>query len=978
MASRTWTLLAVALALALAWWLLRPDRDAPARPRADEVRLDAAVERGATISDTERPALDLRRAARAAISGRVRDPQGRAIAGASVCAGAFGPGISSAERDDRRCVVSEADGAYRIDDLLPVPHLVDASAPTFIPAPHRRGAGPLASPAVRLLPGKEARDVDITLRPGGVALTGVVRDLSGGELEGALVSARYAHARSALDGTFTLWVAPGLVYLDAVADGYAPGRAQGIAPGHAFDVYLTPESVLVGRVVRADDGAPLAGAEVRTAAAGGWRQDGPAITDERGEFRLAGLQPGAYKAEAVHDEAYGVAAEQVVLGLGETSAPLEIRAHPAFLVEGTVQVAGAGACEGGSVRLHQPGRPERDAAIEPDGSARARGLLPGTYEVRVACNNHVSRPRYDPLEIVDHAVRGVRWEVDPGQAIRGVVLTARNAPVPDLPIAAQPLVDDGAPPTTAPPVSRDGATDSDGRFELVGLLPGRYRLESWSQDRPRPEPLDVVLRPGQDLDGVRLTLPATGELRGTVKDSDGRPVKDAMIALRGDTWSLPHTRSLDDGTYRLPGVPPGTYRVRAGRGSQELRAPGTTDDDDQGAEATVTADDVTRVDLVVESQTEQITGRVVDGDGGPLADAFIEATRESDSAAATAGAALRFSRWSSFFSGGQEPSLTDQDGRFTVSRLSPGNYTLVAHRRGGGEGTREHVATGADVELRIADASALVGAVGLAGGGAPERFTVTIRDRTTGFVATDQFFRTGGTFRLPEVPRGDYDVTVEAAEGSSTARASVPEGGRGEVRLELAPRVAVRGRVVDLETGAPVPGMRVAFLLAGAVDVDRPGPDGLTDAEGRFEVDEVPVGDLQASITPRGLADGAYGWSFVPTRVPAGAPVVDLPALRIVRQRTTSEQSAGDLGYRLRDAEPDGAPRLLVGVVRPGGPAARAGLQVGDEVVSVDGHDVTGASVYLYHELTNVAAGATVRLGLARGATLELTADRPR
>jgi S1-C subfamily serine protease len=86
---------------------------------------------------------------------------------------------------------------------------------------------------------------------------------------------------------------------------------------------------------------------------------------------------------------------------------------------------------------------------------------------------------------------------------------------------------------------------------------------------------------------------------------------------------------------------------------------------------------------------------------------------------------------------------------------------------------------------------------------------------------------------------------------------------------------------------------------------------------------------------------------------------------------------AGDLGYTVREAEPGADPmarRLVVAVVRPGGAAAAAGLKIGDEIVQVEGQDVTGPNAYLHSGLTRVLAATTVTLGLASGAQLQITA----
>src|SRR5690349_18005738 len=105
--------------------------------------------------------------------------------------------------------------------------------------------------------------------------------------------------------------------------------------------------------------------------------------------------------------------------------------------------------------------------------------------------------------------------------------------------------------------------------------------------------------------------------------------------------------------------------------------------------------------------------------------------------------------------------------------------------------------------------------------------------------------------------------------------------------------------------------------------------------------------------------------------VPSTTPIAP------VRRRLPPDTGPGDLGYSLQEPPPAEDPRLrrwLVSVVRAGGPAARAGLRVGDEIVAIDGHTIAGPHSYRYRALALVTSGRTVQLGLARGDTLAVTA----
>jgi serine protease Do len=124
------------------------------------------------------------------------------------------------------------------------------------------------------------------------------------------------------------------------------------------------------------------------------------------------------------------------------------------------------------------------------------------------------------------------------------------------------------------------------------------------------------------------------------------------------------------------------------------------------------------------------------------------------------------------------------------------------------------------------------------------------------------------------------------------------------------------------------------------------------------------------------IYDGAEGIGFA-------IPIET--AARVVRELIThGEVTPVWLGFDLQDLDgelaealglPEGASGALVSRVRPGTPAARAGLERGDLVTALDGHAVRSARE-VYEILERSTPGQTLRIGRLRaGAKAEVTAQ---
>ena len=1003
--SRRWVMGAVVLAACAAllwWWFGRSPAPesasattaaagAKAPPRAAKP-IGSELEQDRTSASTmpwNRP--------KTSISGKVTDEAGKPVARAHVCAVLSGRHLPDALSREPSCTTSAADGVYVLSKLPPMRVSVAASAATYQPG-HYDPPGKFDS--IDLRAGKEVTGIDIILLSGGVEIRGIVKDIAGGVVEDATVATRQgwgwgsaagrSFTKTDAQGEFSAWVAPGEVSVSATAQGYAPGDKDGPAPGYRFEILLTPESVIAGRVVRASDGAPVADANVTVEESffGGGGGGGGTYTDADGYFRLDRLEPGRYKPRAESPEFYGQLTESIRLGLGQTVDDVVITAHPMASLRGRIVVAGTDTpCERGSVEVtgrvsKHNGRGEVDGG----GEVVVTALPPDTYSIDVNCSGYVAKAKYPEIVIAEAAIVDQVWEVDAGIVARGIVVDQDGKPIAKASVSARPV---GAAARGQQTFGWGQKSDDKGAFEIDGLIAGTYEMVADHDDYVSPEtPPRITL--GDDDKGpeTRLVLEAGGVIAGRVLDANHRPVSGARVSVVGkQRWSGSAANTGDDGSFTMKAVRPGDHRVVARRGwFNEMRAPGTTDDDIQGVPVSVRAGETASVDLVVEEQFGKIEGKVVDSDGGPVDDAFVHATRETDSAAASAKGSRASVRWGAW---SRTPALTEGDGSFVLDDLEVGKHTVMAMRKGGGEGVVESVSTGTSgVVIKLSEGSSIAGKVSLSAGGAPRRFSLSLAAPSAGFWREESFFETAGAWRMSDLPAGTYDVTATATEGTTTTKVELTVGAaKSGVDLVLTPKVDVTGTLVDVKTGAPVPGMKVSIGLRKgggfSFGSDEGNLEDVSDDAGKFTVRAAPSGAVRIMVTPRnffGADDTSYGWHNITATIPGENSRYELPPLKLAASRTKTRERGGDFGITFKEGDPEQESEdvpLRIAVIRPGSPAANSELKIGDVIVEVDGQDVTGSNKYLYFSLTRVKEGDKVSFAVEGGGTVTLIAGKP-
>jgi hypothetical protein len=397
-------------------------------------------------------------------------------------------------------------------------------------------------------------------------------------------------------------------------------------------------------------------------------------------------------------------------------------------------------------------------------------------------------------------------------------------------------------------------TDDSGAFSFTGLPAGRFEIQafksaylrsSYGASRPERPGTPVVVKAGEAITNLSMTIARGGVISGVVRDARGRPMPNISVrvlklgynALTGErTLGAPSsgasTMTDDRGRYRAYGLPPGGYYVAVpGDDAGRSGGPGGTDDLRQ-----ITADDVRRI----LQQPAGLAGSAA-ASGRPAPPAPPPPVRVN---------------YAPVF----HPGVTDIGAASTIT------LGLGEER------------TDADVAVQLVPTATITGTVTSSSGAAlPPGLSVGLVPAGpfaemlagAGVRGPSSQLRPDGTFAITGVAPGRYILKSQIGRGrlgsadapTQWAAAEVTMAGQDlDVQLVLQPGVQINGRVV-FEGAQPTPAdlqTMTLFLMApgsGGSLTSGGGAGGRVDADGRFSF---------LGITPDSYRF-TYNWS-APTR----------------------------------------------------------------------------------------------------------------
>lgn len=594
-----------------------------------------------------------------------------------------------------------------------------------------------------------------------------------------------------------------------------------------------------------------------------------AVSDEKGEARLTGMQPQTYSVVVTGQGLCTLAWDEVVVARGRVE-KLTARMAPGVSIQGRIVDASGSPVAGARVMgFHQPSfMSSVMVAAGADGAFSLDGLRPGKYWL-MAFDDKQGRGQANP---VTSPSQGTIVKLGGTGTVEGTVVDGEGKPVAGATLR----------PHSGEPFgyvySRVISAQADGTF-TAALTPGTWSLDAWNEAGTLSQGNKVTVAVGA-TSKVTIRLPATGVVKGVVTDAQGNHVEGAEVYVRmGGFPPGPnreqYARTDADGAFAVKGLPIERVKLHA-------KHPRYADTTWEGLPA-------------LEGAAQPVTIRL--GSGARI----VGHVRGPDGRGRAGEQVNLFQNWF-------EPrtTFTDADGAYAFEAVAAGTWQMstgVFENGASGE-VKQGLRVPAEGALTVDfDSSAggqgtLTGTVKVSGAPA-QGALIRVQDPDGTGAESTATTDANGQFRFDGVPTGTLRVFVQTLDGSTVTRfVEVDATTLTGTLLVALGTSSIRGRVLS-GTGEPLAGAWVSLeLVAADGDVwSRVKAQKTTATEGTWEAKGLEAGTYVLRVN-----NGEYAQHLGEPFVLTEGESKDLGDLRLQPGATLSGRVTDDLGTPVEDA----------------------------------------------------------------------------
>lgn len=379
------------------------------------------------------------------------------------------------------------------------------------------------------------------------------------------------------DGAFAIENLPQNYWsLWAEKEGFSFGSVAKVRFDREHVIELFPGAEVFGRVVF-PDGSPAPDVRVEYTPTGERsivfqffrRESYVTQTDAGGRFRFTGLPPGTFTVEV-----YPVGYLPAPWTMEPPLAPGERRDLKTRRLDAGFQLAAKVLWRGGeepvpgvevvAIPVNDPNPRTRTGVrtrTDAKGVARFSGLggqALDTPRFQVTVNDPNTGPVSPDEPRLYAAGEEVVFHLRKTGSIRGKVLDPSGEPVERFFVRLDP--------TEGPLQYQRRGWGAKGEFRLTDVHEGRYRLVVIFAPFQDEAVEDVAIDPGRETDIGLVRMRPGAEIAGTVRYASGKAIKDTIAVhlgrKRGNAYEpVRHANCRPDGSYRLFGIPPGSYHI---------------------------------------------------------------------------------------------------------------------------------------------------------------------------------------------------------------------------------------------------------------------------------------------------------------------------------------------------------------------------------------------------------------------------------